>query len=84
MNLLSLAPNTAVILMKKMLPEYIVNCFIASGYDEETVICNLDVSDKPGNGISKVESYANRKFADSPWHLFFCKHSSCKIEDDNS
>ena len=42
---------------------HIVNCFIASGYDEETVICNLDVSDKPGN---EVESYINRKFADSP------------------
>jgi len=51
-----------------MLPEYIVNCYIASRYDEETVICNLDVSDKPGNGISKVESYINRKFADSPRH----------------
>ena len=48
--------------MKKMLPEYIVNCFLSSGYDE---ISNLDVT---GNGISMIESFTNRKFVDNPKH----------------
>ena len=38
--------------MKKILPEYIVNCFLSSGYNEISVICKLDVTDNPSYGIS--------------------------------
>jgi len=59
----SVAPNTVV---KKMLPEYIVNCYLSSGYDE---ICNLNItSNNLNNGMVKVESYINRKFANDPKH----------------
>ena len=51
-----------------MLPEYIVNCFLSSGYDEMSVICNLDATDNPGNGVSKIKNFINRKFVDNPKH----------------
>jgi len=54
--------------MKKMLPEYIVNCFLSSGYDEPSVICGLDISDNPNNGIAKVENFINRKFVNDVNH----------------
>ena len=62
------ASNIAVDLMKKMLPEYIVNCFLSAGYDEMSVICNLDISDNPDNGIAKIEGFINRKFVNDPNH----------------
>ena len=54
--------------MKKMLPEYIVNCFLSSGYDEMSVICNLDISDNPDNGIAKVVGFINKRFVNNPDH----------------
>ena len=62
------ASNITVDLMKKMLPEYIVNCLLSSGHDEMSVICTLDVSDHPDNGIAKVESFINRRFLNDPNH----------------
>ena len=43
--------TAALMLMKKYLPEYIVNCFVAAGYDILDVIADMDVSDKPGNTL---------------------------------
>ena len=55
--------NTVLILMKKKLPKYIVKCLQAAGYDELETISNMDISDCPGNSISKVENYIDRKFS---------------------
>ena len=43
--------------MKKRLPEYIVNCVIASGYDEMQALCDMDTSETLKNAIEKVEFY---------------------------
>ena len=48
-----------VTLMKQRLPEYIVNCFMSSGYDEMEVISTMDISDKEHNSIDN-RKYANR------------------------
>ena len=34
-----------IMLMKKRLHEYIVNCLIASGYDEMQVLCDMDTNE---------------------------------------
>ena len=39
-----------VTLIKQRLPEYIVNCFMSSGYNEMEVISTMDTSDKEHNG----------------------------------
>lgn len=44
-------------LLKERLPDYIVQCFLASGYDEPTVIADMDVTDNPGNSITDIETY---------------------------
>ena len=45
----------AVSLMKDSLPEYVVNCFLAAGYDVTEVIAAMDISENPGNSIeSKI------------------------------
>ena len=54
--------------MKKMLPEYAVNCFLSAGYDEMSVLCNFDISNNPNNGIAKVEDFINRRFSSNPIH----------------
>jgi len=43
--------------MKKKLPEYIVKCFQAAGYDDMDTIAKMDTSENPGNSISKIEQY---------------------------
>lgn len=52
--------------MKERLPAYIVNCLIASGYDEMQVLCDMDTSETPKNAIEKVESFISKKFSDKP------------------
>ena len=52
--------------MKDRLPEYIVNCLIASGYDEMQVLCDMNTSETPKNAIEKVESFINKKFSGKP------------------
>lgn len=57
-----------VTLMKQRLPEYIVNCFMSSGYDEMEVISTMDTSDKEHNSIDKIEKFIQRKYANSAEH----------------
>ena len=38
-----------VSLMHENLPQYVVNCLLASGFDVADVVISMDVSDKPGN-----------------------------------
>lgn len=45
--------------MRKTLPEYIVKCLLASGYDELDVICDMNTTEIPRNCIEKVEKFVN-------------------------
>jgi len=60
----------ALQVMKAKLPEYVVNCFVASGYDTLSVISEMDVSSDPGNSIQLIEEYINENHSDDP----NCKH----------
>ena len=53
----------AVSLMKESLPEYVVNCFLAAGYDVTEVIAAMDVSENPGNSI---ENYISERYPKDP------------------
>ena len=56
----------AVSLMKDCLPEYVVNCFLAAGYDVTEVIAAMDVSESPGNSIESIENYISERYPKDP------------------
>ena len=57
--------------MKERLPEYIVNCLIASsGYNKMQVLCHMNTSEKPKNTIEKVENFINKSSNTTPHYLF--------------
>ena len=43
--------EAAIMLMKRNLPTYICNSFVAAGFDTLSVIAEMDVSDSPGNSL---------------------------------
>ena len=51
----------ALTMMQKKLPNYVVSCFLAAGYDTLEVISELDPSDEPGNSIDMIEQYINKE-----------------------
>ena len=65
-------PNTLVqkpdliTFMKSKLPEYVVNCFLMAGYDEEMVIADMDISENESNSISKIENYIEKRCKQNP------------------
>ena len=42
--------------MKKRLPEYVVNCLLAAGYDSAEVIASMEVSG-PSNMVEVIEGF---------------------------
>ncbi len=50
--------------MREKLPNYVVNCMLASGFDVPEVVCSMDVTDKPGNSIEHIEQFIAKNFAD--------------------
>ena len=42
--------------MNKHLPEYIVNCFLAAGYDSMDVICEMN-----DNSVTEIEDYIEER-----------------------
>ena len=54
--------SDALELMRQRLPVYVVNCFLAAGYDVPEVISNMDVSENPGNTINKIENFIEKTF----------------------
>jgi len=58
-------PLDILSLLKDKLPDYIVRCFLASGYDDPDVIATMDVTDNPGNCIAKIQTYIGSKFPDN-------------------
>ena len=53
-------------LMRATLPNYVVNCFLAAGYDVSEVITSMDVSDNPGNSIELIERYISERYPNDP------------------
>ena len=53
-------------LMKATLPEYVVNCFLAAGYDVTGVITSMDISNNPGNSIELIENYISESYPGDP------------------
>jgi hypothetical protein len=43
--------------MRQHLPPYIVNCFLAAGFDSPDVIAGMNLTLKPGNSIEIIENY---------------------------
>ena len=58
--------NEAIKVMKRKLPEYIVNCFIASGFDTLAIISEMDISSKPGNSLQQIEEYITAEHSEDP------------------
>lgn len=56
----------AVTMMRRNLPEYIVNRFVAAGYDTLDIIAEMDVSDKPGNSLQVIEEFIAREYPNDP------------------
>ena len=46
--------------MKESLPDYIVNCMLAAGYDDIKIISAMDVTDSEGNSISIIENFIEK------------------------
>ena len=51
-------------LMREKLPSYIVNRFLAAGYDSKEIITSMDVTNRKGNSIGEIEKYIERSFSD--------------------
>jgi hypothetical protein len=49
-------------LMRERLPDYIVKCFLAAGFDVPEVISTMDISDNPGNSITCIGIISQRDF----------------------
>ena len=56
----------AVSLMKDSLPEYVVNCFLAAGYDVTEVIVAMEISENTGNSIKSIENYISERYLKDP------------------
>ena len=46
-------------LMQERLPSYVVNCFVASGYNSKAICC-MSVSDVPNNSIQEIEDFVEK------------------------
>lgn len=60
----------ALLLMQSKLPEYIVNCFVAAGFDTIGAIATMDVSENPENSLHVIEEFINRKHPNDPRFTF--------------
>lgn len=63
-----LLTTEAIAVMKAKLPQYIVNCFEAAGYDTLDVIADMDVSDQSGNSLDEIENFINTTFPNNAYY----------------
>ena len=63
--------------MRKNLPEYIVNCFLAAGYDTLPIIDEMDVSDEPGNSLQVIEEFIFKQHPNDP--EFYHKNNTAAL-----
>lgn len=61
-----LLTQEAITEMRAKLPEYVVNCFEAAGYDTLAIIADADVSNKPGNSIEEIEKFISETYPNNP------------------
>lgn len=61
-----LLTKEAIAEMKAWLPQYVVNCFEAAGYDTLAVIADMDVSDQPGNSLDEIEQFITSAYPNNP------------------
>ena len=60
--------------MKQKLPEYAAKCLMSEGYDKIEVLSTVGTSEKQGNSIEKIESFIEKRYADSSEHNSFPSH----------
>ena len=53
--------QVAIKIMRTNLPEYVVNCFVAAGFDTLEVIADMDSSGEPGNSLQLIEDFINNE-----------------------
>ena len=64
--------------MSSKLPEYVVNCLVASGFDTKTALTTLDLSDKPGNSPKIISKFISKKYPNEAQYK--CDASSNEVE----
>ena len=69
----------AIIMMQSKLPEYVVNCFVASGYDTLSVIADMDVSSNQDSSFNKIEDFINSEYPGDPKYIHISNSSSLKF-----
>ena len=45
-----------LIFMKQSLPQYVVQCFLYTGYDTARVVAQMNTDSGPANSIDQIES----------------------------
>ena len=60
------------------MPEYVVNCLVASGFVTKTALTTLDLSDKPGNSLEIISKYISKKYPNEAQYK--CNASSNEVE----
>ena len=56
----------AISVMRRKLPGYVVECFVAAGYDTLAVVGDMDISHEPGNSFQQIEDYINSVHPHNP------------------
>ena len=67
--------EAAIMLMKRNLPTYICNSFVAAGFDTLSVIAEMDVSDSPGNSLQVIENFISKEYPNDP--RFYRSNMTC-------
>ena len=52
--------------LKRELPDYVVESFMATGYDTLQVIAKMDTSRNPGNSLEEIEQFISTEFIEDP------------------
>ena len=53
-------------LLKGKLPPYVVNCLQAAGYAVPEVIVDMDITQGPGNTITQIEKFIEKRYTGKP------------------
>lgn len=68
----------ALLLMQRKLPQYVINCFVAAGFDTIDAIATMDISKNPENSLHVIEEFINRKHPNDP--QFTSTNSASTVE----
>ena len=63
----SLQASDFLLIMKARLPQYVFNCFVASGFDREEAIVSMDTTaEGPNNSITIIENFIQKQYSGYP------------------